>query len=177
MTKETLPLKIDPFRNADHSIHLHGTLPIITLVRLGASLYQKEGDIEATIDLGLDEQQICVLRGRIQANLILQCQRCMEPFNYEIISDLLMGVVKTEEEITTLPESYDPLVVKENFLSIQDLIEDELIVNLPIVPMHNAAQCKVKLPWAAETEGLDQTVDNPFKVVELLRKNNRGNDT
>jgi uncharacterized protein len=82
----------------------------------------------------------------------------------------MLGIVQTEEEAKNLPERYDPLIVKESDLFLQDVIEDEIIVSLPIVPMHTAKDCKVKLPLVTESETMSEVEkDNPFKVIELLR--------
>jgi uncharacterized metal-binding protein YceD (DUF177 family) len=55
-------------------------------------------------------------------------------------------------------------------LFIPDVIEDELIVGLPIVPMHDLKDCKVVLPLIAKSEAISIEKENPFKVIELLRE-------
>ncbi len=172
MSKETLPLKVDPFRFADNGTCLQGRLPIKNMKRLMESLTFDQGEVDIDIQFGVDEQEIRYIRGHLKTQLILQCQRCMEPFKYEIIDDFLLGIVQTEEEADELPERYDPLVIKEMDLFIQDVIEDELIVSLPIVPMHPPKDCKVRLPLVAESTGISDK-ENPFKVIELLRKRNK----
>lgn len=170
MPKEYLPLKVDPFRFADNATCLHGNLPIKNMERLRATLASDKGDVELTINFGVDEQGIRYMRGRISTHLDLQCQRCMESFDYGIISDFKLGIVESEEEAKKLPDYYDPLVVTEANLFIPDVVEDELIVNLPIVSMHEPRDCKVKLPLIAESDSISEIEkDNPFKVVELLR--------
>lgn len=172
MSKEYLPLKVDPFRFADNETHLQGSLPIKNMQRLCASLAEHQGEIEANMRFGVDEQGIRYLSGHLATHLSLQCQRCMKSFDYEIIDDFKLGIVQTEEEANNLPERYDPLVINGPELFIQDVIEDELIVSLPIVPMHEPKDCEIKLPFRAESDGMSELEkDNPFKVIELLRTN------
>lgn len=174
MTKEYLPLKVDPFRFADNATRLYGSLPVKNMTRLTSSLLSDEGEVQVNIDFGIDEQGLRYARGHLSTHLALQCQRCMESFNYEIIDDFLLGIVQTEEEAEELPERYDPLIATEPDLLIQDVVEDELIVSLPIVPMHSENDCKVHLPLQAESEtasGIEK--ENPFKVIELLRKRDK----
>jgi uncharacterized protein len=168
MANEYLPLKVDPFRFADNATRMHGSLPIKNMERLAPSLASDQGDIEINIQFGVDEQKLRYLHGHLSTQLILQCQRCMESFNYEIISDFKLGIVKTEEEAKELPDRYDPLLADGIEVLIQDVIEDELIVSLPIVPMHSAENCRVGLPLKAES-GERVEKENPFKVIELLR--------
>ena len=172
MLKEnTLPIQVDPFRFADNAICLQGTMYIKDLQRLASGLYANDGEIKANIEFGVDRQGIHFLRGQITACLTLQCQRCLEPFGYEIESRFLSGVVRSEEEANQLPKGYDQLIVKEDRLVIQDVVEDELIVNLPIVPMHQVNDCKLKLPLEIETnEPVEVGKENPFKVIEFLKR-------
>lgn len=170
MSKDYLPHKIDPFKSAIHETQLHGTIPITDMQRLLPSLHSSDGRAEINLTFGMDEQKICILSGQVKANILLQCQRCMEPFNYEIMSDFLAGVVKTEEEVEGLPEGYVPIIVNSGFLIIQEVIEDELIVNLPVVPMHEPEKCKVKLPFES---GEVIEMNNPFNVISILRSKDK----
>jgi uncharacterized protein len=173
MSKETmLPAKItDPFRFAENGMRLEGKLLIKSMDRLCTSLSSNVGEVDVNLSFDVDEQKTPFIRGHFAASVMLQCQRCMEPFKYDIVNDLLLGIVRSEEEAEELPDSYDPaMATEENILLIQDIIEDELLIGLPIVPMHNAKECKVKLPLSASSkEAGEMEKENPFKVIELLR--------
>ncbi len=170
MHKENLPAKVDPFRFAENAISLHGKLLIKNMQRLCASLASDSGEVEVGIEFGVDGQGIHYLRFHLEAQLVLQCQRCMESFIYGIIDDFVVGVVHTEEEAGRLPARYDPVVIKDGFLVIQDVVEDELMVSLPIVPMHDPKECHVTLPLVANsTSELAVEKESPFKVIEILQ--------
>lgn len=170
MLKDTLPAQVDPFRFADNAISLQGALYIKDMQRLASGLYTNEGEIRVSMEFGVDRQGIHFLRGQITACLVLQCQRCLEPFSHEIESSFLSGIVRSEEEANQLPKGYDQLIVKEGMLALQEVVEDELIINLPIVPMHKVSDCKVKLPLEIETnEEVQVGKENPFKVIEFLK--------
>jgi uncharacterized protein len=168
MHKENLPQKVDPFRFADNKLTLQGSLSLKDMHRLSASLTSDEGEVDVSLAFGVDEQKIRFVRGHVTTHLVLQCQRCMEPFNHEINHDVVLGFIHSEDDIEALPESYDPVVVKDNEFFIADLIEEELLVSLPIVPMHPADDCKVKLPFAGSSS-ITVEKENPFKVIESLR--------
>ncbi len=168
MSKDTIPTKVDPFRFADNGTRLQGTLPINEMTRLKSGLASDEGGVDINLLFGVDEEGIRFLRGHLKTDLIVQCQRCMETFKYGIIDDFMLGIVETEEQADELPERFDPVVVKDEELSILEVVEDELIVSLPIVPMHKSEDCKVKMPFKADSDDEAES-DNPFKVIELLR--------
>jgi len=168
MHKENLPQKVDPFRFAENKFNLQGSLTLKDMHRLSASLSSDEGEADVSLAFGVDEQKIRFVRGQVKTCLVLQCQRCLELFNYEINNAFILGFVHSEEDIEALPESYDPVVVKDNEFFIADLIEEELLVSLPIVPMHPVKDCKVKLPFSGSTS-ITVEKENPFKVIESLR--------
>jgi uncharacterized protein len=171
MPKAHLPQKINPFRFAENAVNLHGTLPIHTMSRLITSLVNGEGDVDVKMEFGIDEQGVRFVKGQVEGSLLLQCQRCMQPFHYGIMSGFTFGVVTTEEEAADLSEFYDPILVKEDALLIDEVVEEELIISLPIVPMHPAGECTVKLPFSAGVLDPAEKVEkeNPFKVIESLR--------
>jgi len=175
MSKDYLPHKIDPFKSAVHETQVHGHLKIHDMQRLNSSLHSTEGEVEVNMVFAIDEQKICTIRGHVKTNVMLQCQRCMESFEYAIMSDFVAGVVKDEQEATDLPEGYTPVVASEDgMLVIQDMIEDELIVNLPVVPMHDPDKCKIKLPFEAGSSEQVET-NNPFNVISILRSKEKKN--
>lgn len=164
-----LPLKIDPFRFADNAYSLSGTLSIKDMPRLAASLASDEGGVQVDMLFGVDEEGIRYVKGELKTSLMLECQRCLESFNYEIISNFLLGIVHTEKEADQLPERYDPLLAPELSLILSEMIEEELIIGLPIVPMHPIDVCKAKQPLEFSTGDAFAKKENPFKVIESLR--------
>jgi len=170
-----LPHKVDAFRFSENAIAIQGKLQIQAMPRLSAFLKEASGEVDVEMAFDVDEQGVYFVKGLFSTHLMLQCQRCLELFRYALKGEFLSGLVHTEEEIEQLPKSYDSIIVKEGEdLILQDIIEDELIVNLPIVPMHNLKDCKVKLPLTIESSDTRETRDeNPFKVIELLRTKKR----
>lgn len=172
MDKVHLPLKIDPFRFTEKKAVLKGVIPLKDLKRLGKDLKPQIGDAKVYLQFGVDEAGIAYVIGKIGALLGLQCQRCLEFFDYPLASEFSFGLVTTEEEANKLTSSYDPVIVKEDTLMVKDLIEEELIINLPIVAMHVENECRVKLPFVA-AEGNNKGTKNPFDIIKSLRSNNK----
>lgn len=169
MSEKFIPEHIDPFRYAEQQLGLEGIIPVTQMARLQSNLASLENVAKVKLQFGVDEQKVTFLSGHLETNLTLQCQRCMEPFNYEIISDFVLGIVKTLDEANALPEHYEPALATEGSLALRELIEDEIILNLPIIPRHEPDACKVQLPFA--DAGWEQGKgDNPFHVLESLKQ-------
>jgi uncharacterized protein len=170
MSKDYLPIHVNPQRLSENSVSLHGLFPIAKMDRLKPSLTQPEGDVEVTVNFGVDAEGLRFMKGQMKTHLTLQCQRCMEPLKHEILADFAFGMVKNEEKAKRLPSHYDPIIVEDQDLNLQDVIEEELIISLPIVPAHELDDCKVHLPLvAADPELVGSEKENPFKVIESLK--------
>lgn len=168
MSEKFIPEHIDPFRFAEQNLRLDGVVKVADMHRLSSSLKSHDSVVNITLQFGVDEQGITFLKGSLKTELTLQCQRCMEAFVYEIISDFTLGIVNTLDEANSLPERYEPALAKEGSLALRDLIEDEIILNLPIIPRHEPENCNVKLPLKDEGWGKDGG-ENPFHILESLK--------
>lgn len=168
MSEKFIPEHIDPFRYAEQGLGLVGTLKIADMHRLGPNLLQANDSAAVNLQFGIDEQGVNFLKGHLETQLTLQCQRCMKPFIYEIISDFILGIVNTLDEANALPERYEPALAKDGSLALRELIEDEIILNLPIIPRHEPEACEVKLPLT-DSEWEQGKGKNPFHVLQSLK--------
>lgn len=176
MSKENqIPNRVDPFRFADQAISAQVILPLNQMTRLQSNMLENSGKVLVNIDFGVDEQDVRFIRGHFSTEITLQCQRCMEPLKQEIRGDFLSGIVHDEKEANQLPQNYDPLIIKDGTLFISEMIEDELIISLPIVPMHPLDSCKVSTPYPlSESVRLDK--ESPFKVIEFLHSKKQNSE-
>lgn len=102
------------------------------------------------------------------ACLVLQCQRCLEPAELIVEGERWFRFVATEEQAAAEDES-----AEEDVLALQDpldwvtLLEDELILSLPLVPLHEV--CPQPLPTGqdAGAESLPER-EHPFAALEAL---------
>lgn len=171
MSTGNLLTKIDAFRLAEQGVSLQGVLQIKAMPRLGVSLASTDGEVTVAASFGVDEEGIHFLRCRFTTEVMLQCQRCMTSFSYKIDNTLTAGILAAESEISDLPNHYEPVIAKDGILQLQETIEDELILSLPIVPMHKQKECPVKLPLVvAESNEMQTEKVNPFQVIEVLKR-------
>ena len=162
-----LPEFIEPLRLAQHERSLQGLMPIAEMARLQDSLCDNQGDISIVLRLQYDDQHRPVILGKIQGQLALLCQRCLQPMQYELQREVVLFVLKTGQSDEGLPDSADFLTLEQSSLSLWELVEDEVILSLPIVSLH--AQCphnEYSLP-----DDIAQTDrPNPFQLLAKLKK-------
>lgn len=149
---------------------LAGTVKLVDMPRIANNLNKLEGNAEVELQFGKDEQKLAYVRGQVKAAPTLQCQRCMGPMIYEIMADFALGIVNTLDEANALPSHYEPAMTSEGQLALRELVEDELILSLPIIPRHEPDACHVKLPLQGANLEKEEKRENPFHVLETLKQ-------
>jgi uncharacterized protein len=163
-----LPVRVDVARQVQARRIYEGTLPLAALRRLRGSLVADEGDVRYAIEFGRDGLGVDCLALRVEAGLPLLCQRTLERFVHPVAIDQRLGLIADESEEAALPPGYEPLLVADGMLNLADVIEDELILALPVVPRKPGAP----LEWSehAAAEPPDVARPRPFAVLDALKK-------
>jgi len=132
---ERLPVHLDPIAQANRGRSVHGTVPVRAFRRLAEWLHSDAGELDVRLAFGRDESGRRQVTGRIQGALSLVCHRCMVPYELPIDLDLSLVLVESEAEAETLPDELDALVIDDaRSMHTVDMIEDDLILALPLVP-------------------------------------------
>ena len=164
---------IKPLHLADTRQSLSGDLPLDKMSRLAPLLADVRGSVEVDLEFGIDEQKVRYIKGQLRTTLSLVCQRCFESVPYPVNKEIMLGMVPTMYEADLLPESYEPLLLKEPVISLPDMIEDELLLLLPQVIRHEEDECSVEMDYSTprQQESEEQgKAQNPFAVLEQLKK-------
>jgi uncharacterized protein len=154
-----LPEKINPVRLAEKCVTLKGVLAIREMRRLKDLVSDSRGEISIKIDFSYDANHAIVIALEVTTTLVLQCQRCMENFNYPIHINNLLSPVKNDAEAAKM-QRYEPLLVEGDFIVLPEVVEDEILLNLPLVAKHTQNTCPVVLSPPDENK-----IHNPFKML------------
>ncbi len=168
---DRLPVHIDPVSFAERGKQLSGTIKINELTRLSEILLDNSGEIE--IDFSFDKEgRVPTIVGEIKANLILECQSCTEQFILPIDKHFKLGLVQSLDQADKLASDCEPLMIESVKISLNELVEDELLLALPDFPKHPYV-CIEHMDFedVIESEHDDKSVDsnNPFSVLAKLK--------
>lgn len=165
---EHLPDRLDLYAMAEAGRELRGRVDLASLERLLPLLGSPAGELQITLELGLSHDGTRYLAGTIKGALTLQCQRCLESMEYPLDVRFQLGLVHSQEEMRKLPDRFEPLLVSQEPTCIADVISDEVLLTLPIVPVHtDMKQCQ-ELATDYQTPDLGQR-ENPFAVLAQLK--------
>ena len=108
-----------------------------------------------------------------EADIVLQCQRCLQPLNEPVRVDRHFRFVADEETAAALDdETEDEMLALPKSLNLRDLVEDEMLLALPLVPRHVVCPETVPMQFG-DIEEVEEKA-NPFASLALLRKDKDG---
>lgn len=165
-----LPELIDPLHLADAAVRLAGDLPVARLARLKAMLASEDASVRVTARFGVDGEGRRVLELAATAELEMICQRCMGRVAVPLAIDTTLELVPEELAADTASPRYEPLFVSRGRMSLTEIVEDELLLQLPMIPRHETGDGAC-LPAAGPATGQEQdrVQDNPFAVLATLK--------
>ncbi|PIQ43697.1 MAG: hypothetical protein COV52_01145 [Gammaproteobacteria bacterium CG11_big_fil_rev_8_21_14_0_20_46_22] len=132
-----------------------------------ASLYGASVVLEGRVDP--DGRRI--IKGHVEACVPQVCQRCMQTFAYTLSSDICLSPVSSDEQAKALPTSIEPWYCElSDALDLRQIVEDEVILALPLSARHEENDCPVTArEWRFGEQA--PAKENPFaSLAKLTRK-------
>ena len=148
-------------------------MPVAAFGRLCGALACNDGEVVYRLDFGRDELGTDYVDVHAQAPLTMTCQRTLEPFVLPVTVDSRLGLIRRERDEAGLPPGCEPLLVPDDGrLHPADVIEDELLLALPLVPVNPDSSLPDALVAQSEPEqgGAESQENNPFAVLRELKK-------
>jgi uncharacterized protein len=166
-----LPAQIDPLRLADDGVRLAGTLPGSEMARMRDLVLPNSRPELVAVDLQFERtsQGLRRMRGTIRTQVEMSCKRCLKPLKVEVVAQPLFVLLEPDE---TEPEDSEALVV-EAPLSLAELVEDELLLAMPMSPGHADGQCEVAFPVHMGKAPVTEMRANPFAELRGLKGKNQ----
>lgn len=183
MKTDFKPQRLDVLAFAEAAIELGGEMPLTELPRLLESLHQPLADGPAPVARWQAQGALQTIRGggkqarlhlQVQASAPLECQRCLDKVDTPLEVDRRFVFAASEEAAAALDdEEEDDVLVLSRHFDLIELIEDELLLALPVVPRHDACPRQLTLggevaPPAELAAPADER-PNPFAVLAQLK--------
>lgn len=164
------PETVDAWRMVTSQRHFHGSLPIAALPRLCESLADPSGQLRYELEFGRDGLGVAFLAMRVEGALSLICQRSLEAFAWPVSLSTRLGLIRNEADESALPPGYEALLAGgDGELRLSDVIEDELILALPLVPIKPGAAESEEVVYSTENAEV-RAREHPFAALSSLKK-------
>ena len=115
---------------------LSDELELRQLARLADLLHSNSGSVKANLRFRQRRAGWLGLELEYETSLELLCQRCLEPIRYQIAERVEIALLESDAMESHVPEGCEPVALDNGRLMPAQLIEDELIVSIPLVPKH-----------------------------------------
>lgn len=160
------PLRLDLAAFAADGASLSGEWPGHTLARLADLQTPPQDTAPAPVTWHAQGERRAVAVGdpelwltlQVQAPVWLTCQRCLQPMSVPLALDRRLRFVHGEAEAEALDaESEDDVLALARWMSLRELVEDELLLALPLVPRHGVCPQPLPVPVPLEAEASEMT--------------------
>lgn len=161
---------IDPMRLAKTGEAISGSYNLHQLERVNA-LLEDTSTTQVSFELEFsrnDVNRMFYIVGNLETTLPLVCQRCLQPMQHQLSANVNMVIVRSEAEAETLADEFDPYIDAGVPVKLQDFIEDELLLAMPLVSLHKENEC----PAAAKFRSERSAKVNPFAELKNLKLRN-----
>ena len=163
-----LPDQVDPWRMVSARREFEGRLELAELPRLAGLLIDAKGTVAYRIAFDRDALQIAYAALEIDAALPLECQRSFERFELPVQVSQRIAFIRDEAEEAALPEGYEAwLVDASDSVSPRDMIEDELILAVPAIPVKPGTEA-MEAEWSPDKE--EAASVNPFAALAAFKR-------
>jgi len=158
---------IDSLEFARNARKLSGELQFSELPRMRDLLENSKGILSYAVQGGVDMQGSPFLDVTAAGQCRLRCQRCLNGLDYPVMIDsrLLLLDQASLDSLEDTEEEYDSILA-DTHLEVLDLLEDEILLSLPIAPRHEEGGCQV-----AGVGNMHQEQRRPFAGLADLKRN------
>ncbi|MDE2122033.1 MAG: DUF177 domain-containing protein [Betaproteobacteria bacterium] len=175
-----LPRRLNLKEFAQRGRELQGDVAVGALPRLAASLHGEASrlaelrvhwELRGMLRNGASGQAQLLVRLHVRGELPMLCQRCLQTSWHRLDDAVTLRLVDQEPELDGEElESDEEAFCALHPVDVAELVEDQLILALPLVPMHE--NCPQQLPARAGPRELEPAPASPFAVLAGLRKPN-----
>ena len=152
-----LPLYIDIRKAFDLESVFEGSCSLERLPRFADCLASPDGEVSGKLRYGLTATCRRVITGSVSANVEVVCQRCLEPLSLKLADTIQLALVESESQIDSLEAEWDPWMVDGPRISIANLLEEQLMLCMPLVSYHRDERCVKALEYQQRKEPLDDS--------------------
>ncbi len=162
--------EIDCLKMAKENQVIKARYALSDFLRLAPMLADTQGEVVFEWAFYFNAGKQLQAKLTLQAPVHLTCQRCNGALDFMIDAEIEMQQVKTEAEAEALPLAVQPLYLDElNQIKPYEILEDELILALPMFPMHEKKDCSLSQNQAYyATSDLEQK--NTYKPFASLHE-------
>jgi len=169
---KSLPDQLKLFNFAKKEISLSGIYQISDFPRITEIASNKKDNISVDLSFYLKNNKTPCVDGIIELDIVLACQRCLDDLSIELEVNFNLAFARHNQESEELDSHYEIYVTEDEELATHDLISDEILLSIPMVPTHNY-DCIKEIN---KQEIVEEKSENPFAILKNIQIANGGKE-
>jgi len=159
------PAAIDGLAFARNALRASGSLGLDSMPRLAQSRCS-DSALDFVLRGEINQRGKPMLRLAVEGNVRLECQRCLDILDFPLRFEVQLELAASEAEIAAAEEEDDvDCILADREMSVAALVEDEVLLALPMVPKHE----RCEPAWAS----VARAEPTSFQRLEVLRGLNK----
>jgi len=163
--KKSLPDQLKLFKFAKKEISLSGLYQISDFPKISEIASNKKENVRVDLSFYLKNNKTPCVEGIIKLDIVLACQRCLDDLPISLKVDFNLAFVRHDQTFEELDSNYEIYVIEKEELATHDLISDEILLSIPMVPTHDYGCIKE----INEHEIVEAKSKNPFAILKKLK--------
>jgi uncharacterized protein len=162
---KSLPSHIKLFNFAKKEISLSGIYQISDFPKISEIANNKKDNVKVDLSFYLKNNKTPCVDGIIHLDIVLDCQRCLDDLSIALKVNFNLAFVKHNQKSEELDSHYEKYVIEEEELATHDLISDEILLSIPMVPTHEY-DCIKEIN---QYEKVGEKSKSPFAILKKLK--------
>ena len=162
---KVLPDQLKLFNFAKKEVSLSGFYQISDFPRITEIASNKKDNISVDLSFYLKNNKTPCVDGIIELDIVLACQRCLDDLSIALKVNFNLAFVRNDQQSEELDSHYEIYVIEEEELATFDLISDEILLSIPMVPTHDY-DCIKEINGQ---EIVEEKSENPFAILKKIK--------
>lgn len=163
-----LPERVDPRHLARVEETLQGRIPFARFARLAEYVMPAEDDVVVELAFRHGRKRRLMALGRAAIQVRFECQGCLGEVVRDIDVSIRTLLLDNEGRRSDVGDDEDMLVLDGRMLRLADLLEDDLILALPMVPRCGREGCVRELGYQSGQPDDKARRQHPFAGLKSL---------
>ncbi len=161
---KSLPDQLKLFNFAKKEISLSGLYQISDFPKISGIASNKKDNVRVELSFYLINNKTPCVEGIIDLDIVLECQRCLDNLSIALKVNFNLAFVKNDQHSEELDSHYEIYVIEKEEMATHDLISDEILLSIPMIPTHDY-DCIKEIN---EQEIVEEKSENPFSILKKI---------
>ncbi len=163
--KQGIPEKIKLYKFATRGLCFSKKYKLRDFPRVSKIASNLDDSVNVDLSFFLEKNNVPCIIGEIKLKLVTTCQRCLCDVDISLEPKFKLAYLNNEQQDGEIDSSYETILIKNEEFSSIELITDEILISIPMIPMHKN-DCSMNIDAEILT---NQKSESPFAILKQVK--------